>query len=89
MSGMCINLLSQSWAWHSGQCVHARNTIILWKPSKIEVPSCVRAHVELSCPLRHLGCLEMQLRLHSFEHKKFQEPLIGDIALVGQRLELI
>lgn len=47
------------------------------------------AHVELSCPLRHLGCPEMQLRLHSFEHKKFQERLIGNIALVGQRLELL
>jgi len=30
----------------------------------------------------------MQLRLHSFEHKELQEGLIGDIALVGQRLEL-
>ena len=65
MSGMCIDLLSQSWAWHSGQCVHARNTIILWKPSKIEAPSCVRAHVELpyltpwsySLKGTHVGCV--------------------------------
>ena len=28
----------------------------------------------------------MQLCLYSFEHKEFQERLIGDIALVGQCL---
>jgi hypothetical protein len=36
-----------------------------------------------------LGVLNLQLCLHSFEHKELQERLIGDIALVGQRLELI
>ena len=89
MSGMCIDLLSQSWAWHSGQCVHARNSIILWKPSKIEMPSCVRCSCRVILPLGRLGGIEMQLRLHSFEHKELQEGLVGNIALVGQRLELI
>ena len=28
MSGMCVDQLSQIWAWHSGQCVRARNTVI-------------------------------------------------------------
>ena len=46
-------------------------------------------HVELSCLLRYLDSLEMQLCLHSFKQKPFQKLLIGNIALVGQRLELI
>jgi hypothetical protein len=31
----------------------------------------------------------MQLRLYSLKHKELEECLIGDIALVGQCLELI
>ena len=36
-----------------------------------------------------LGGFEMQLCLHSFEHKELQERLVGNIALVGQCFELI
>ena len=36
-----------------------------------------------------LDGLGIKFRLHSFEHKEFEERLIRDIALVGQCLELI
>jgi len=62
-------------------CAHQATTALSWGLCEQEG--------WLAVPSHSLGCLEMQLRLHSFKYKELQERLIGDIALVGQRLDLI
>ena len=67
--------------WCGLHCAHRATTVLSWGLSEQEG--------WLPAPLNSLCGLETQFRLHSFTDKKFQKRLIGDISLVGQRLELI